>query len=141
MVDTQTGEQIGPEVVSDDNEMAVFQLGVMYGGQQNNTTPARGFLMNHHQISALIGAYNELQRMINAIGSGEIVRMHGARQYACGSLVELARQFPNLFNAVTFQEARQLLNSIVFAERPKASGAAEGKIATKPRTPKAATAD
>jgi len=35
MVDTQTGEQIGPEVVSYNNEMAVFQLGLMYGGQQN----------------------------------------------------------------------------------------------------------
>jgi hypothetical protein len=35
MVDTQTGEQVGSEVVSDDNETAVFKLGLMYGGQQN----------------------------------------------------------------------------------------------------------
>jgi hypothetical protein len=35
MVDTQTGEQIGPEVVSDDPETSVFQLGLMYGAYQN----------------------------------------------------------------------------------------------------------
>jgi hypothetical protein len=31
MVDTKTGKQYGPEVVSDDPEMAVFKLGMMYG--------------------------------------------------------------------------------------------------------------
>jgi hypothetical protein len=35
MVDTQTGEQVGPEVVSDDPETSVFQLGLMYGAYQN----------------------------------------------------------------------------------------------------------
>jgi len=35
MVDTQTGEQVGPEVVTDDPETSMFQLGFMYGAHQN----------------------------------------------------------------------------------------------------------
>jgi len=31
MVYTKTGEAIGPEMVAEDNETAVFKLGVMYG--------------------------------------------------------------------------------------------------------------
>ena len=76
--------------------------------------------MNHHQIFALIGAYNDLQLMIAAIGSGETLRMHIAREYACCSLVELARQFPNIFTTDTLQEACQLRDSVIFAERPEA---------------------
>jgi hypothetical protein len=35
MRDPQTYEQIGPEVVTDDPETSVFQLGFMYGAHQN----------------------------------------------------------------------------------------------------------
>lgn len=35
MVDTQTGEQVGPEVVTDDPEISVFELGFIYGMQQH----------------------------------------------------------------------------------------------------------
>jgi hypothetical protein len=35
MVDTQTGEQVGPEVVTDDPDTAMFKLGFMYNVQQN----------------------------------------------------------------------------------------------------------
>jgi hypothetical protein len=35
MVDPQTHEQVGPEVVTDDPETSVFQLGFMYGAHQN----------------------------------------------------------------------------------------------------------
>ncbi|NBW20925.1 MAG: hypothetical protein EBR82_74485 [Caulobacteraceae bacterium] len=35
MVDSKTDEQIGPEVVTDDPDTSVFQLGVMYGAHQN----------------------------------------------------------------------------------------------------------
>jgi len=35
MVDIKTYEQVGPEVVTDDPETSVFQLGFMYGAHQN----------------------------------------------------------------------------------------------------------
>jgi len=35
MVDAETGEPIGPEVVSPDHEISVFNLGAMYGYIQN----------------------------------------------------------------------------------------------------------
>jgi hypothetical protein len=34
MVDIRTGEQVGPEVVTDDPDTSLFNLGVMYGAHK-----------------------------------------------------------------------------------------------------------
>jgi hypothetical protein len=43
--------------------------------------------------------------------------MHMARELALCSLVDLAREFPIAIDADTLRKARQLRDSIIFAER------------------------
>ena len=71
--------------------------------------------MNQSQIVALVYAYTDLQRLIVAIDSEDVGEMHTAREFALCSLVDLAREFP-----IVFQDTRQLRDSVIFAERGEA---------------------